>query len=269
MQGKKEEFQNNLSFWDDVWRDSAGDRNRAEFYEWVKRDKCGVRGTKIQQYISERFGRIEGVKTIEVGSGLGTFSYILSCLGARVTLLDSSRHAIHTAKDIYEKDHIAATFLTGDAFCLDEKLAGQYDVAMSFGTVEHFRYPERLEIIRAHAKLVRKNGAVIISVPNKMFLPHEMLKAYLNARKKWQLGYEGAFTRAELFRVAKELELTDVQIIGSAFLTDFARYFRIYRSTRLAEKLFGKTSKKDIVKDQASWLDDYLGADIVLMGIKR
>lgn len=269
MTQEKPTDRNNTYLWDDIWSDSGKDKNRNEFNEWVKRDSSGVRGTKAQKYISENLGEFQRLKTIEVGSGLGTFSYIFSRAGATVTLLDSSRRAINAAKEIYDQTHVNADFLVGDAFSLDENLYGKYDIAMSFGTVEHFRYPKRLEIMKAHTKLVRKGGVVIISVPNKAFLPHEILKVYLCARNKWKLGYEGEFTRGELSRAAKVLGLNNVEIIGSAFLSDFQRYLRIYRSTSLAIKYLGEAKERPSIRERASPLDDLFGADIVLMGVKK
>jgi hypothetical protein len=124
-------------------------------------------------------------------------------------------------------------------------------------------------MIETHLNCVRNGGAIVISAPNKAFLPHEILKAYLQRKNKWELGYEGAFNRKEFCKIARQLQLSDSQVIGSAFLSDFQRYIQIYRSTNLFQKIFGSSSANSQILQKSSWLDDYFAADLVLLGIKN
>lgn len=260
----------NPDLWNQVWNQSS--QEKSEFWEWVERDSNGVRGTKIQDYIRTHVGDITQLKTIEVGSGLGVFSFILARLGAEVTLLDYSEQALSLAKECFQKNGLKANFIKMDALALDSSLHGKYDVAMSFGTVEHFRYPQRLQMIETHVNCVRNGGAIVISAPNKAFLPHEILKAYLQRKNKWELGYEGAFSRKEFLKLSRQLQLSNSKLIGSAFLTDFYRYIQIYRSTNIFQKIFGSnssTSTNSPIIDNSSWLDDYFAADLVLLSIKN
>ncbi len=257
----------NPDLWNQVWSKSSQDKS--EFWEWVERESNGIRGTKIQNYILTHVGDIHKLKTIEVGSGLGIYSFILARLGAEVTLLDYSAQVLTLAEECFKKNGLKAKFMLQDALGIENDLHGKYDVAMSFGTVEHFRYPQRLQMIETHVNLVRNGGAIVISVPNKAFLPHEVLKAYLQRRNKWELGYEGAFSRSEFFKLARQLQLSNSKLIGSAFLSDFQRYVQIYRSTSIFQQIFGSTSAKSQIIEKSSWLDDYFGADLVLLGIKN
>ncbi|MGK7876195.1 MAG: class I SAM-dependent methyltransferase [Xenococcaceae cyanobacterium] len=259
----------NPDLWNRVWSQSSQEESDREFWEWVNRESTGVRGTKIQNYIRTHLGDLRGLKTIEVGSGPGIYSFIFARLGAQVTLLDYSDRALSLAKQRFEAAGLSATFWLQDALKLDPGLHSQYDVAMSFGTVEHFRYPQRLQMIEAHVNLVRAGGAIAVSTPNQSFFPHELLKAYLQSQNKWQLGYEGAFSRAEFFKVARTLNLIHPEVIGSAFLSDFQRYIRIYRSTNVIQKLLGEVSSTSPIPERSSWLDNFLGADLVLLGIKN
>lgn len=124
-------------------------------------------------------------------------------------------------------------------------------------------------MIETHLNCVRNRGAIVISAPNKAFFPHEVLKAYLQRRNKWELGYEGAFSRSEFFKLARQLQLSNSKVIGSAFLSDFQRYVQIYRSTNLFQQIFGSNSPNSQILQKSSWLDDYFGADLVLLGIKN
>ena len=47
------------------------------------------------------------------------------------------------------------------------------------------------------------------------------------------------------------------------------RYIQIYRSTHIFQKFFGSNSANSQIPQKSSWLDDYFGADLVLLGIKN
>ncbi len=259
----------NPQLWNQVWSRSNQKEYECDFWEWVNRESASVRNRKIQSYLRTYLGSLQGLKTIEVGSGPGVYSFIFARLGAEVTLLDYSDEALNLARKRFEENSLPAKFLFEDALKLNPALHGQYDIAMSFGTVEHFKYPERLQIIEAHVNLARKGGAVIVSAPNRLFFPHEFLKMYLQGKNKWQLGYERAFNRSEFFRVSRTLGLKHPQIIGSAFLSDFQRYLKVYRSTRLIQKLISPVLSTEPIPERPSLFDDFLGADLVLLGIKN
>ncbi|MCX5704023.1 MAG: methyltransferase domain-containing protein [Candidatus Omnitrophica bacterium] len=256
---------NNSYIWDKTWAGTEYDR---ELLRNVKGETDSVRGRKVISYIEKHLGNIGGLKIIEVGSGGGVYSLILARRGATLTLMDYSEEALSLAKKYFESCGTTASFLRADALNPQPRLQGEFDVAMSFGTVEHFRYPKRFLIAKAHMDLVRPGGIVIISVPNILFFPHEILKFYLQRKGKWQLGYEGAFMRQELFQLGNKLGLENIQVHGSAFITDTFRYFHIFQGTRLFKRFCQVPHKYVSSGDLASPFDDLLGAAIFLIGYK-
>ena len=252
--------------WDKIWTETKDD---TEFWWWVQREDEGVRGRKIVSYIEQYLGKISGLKTIEVGSGGGVYSFVLAKRGAFVTLLDYSKEALLCARRRFDSLGLSASFVCADALNLDPNLQEKFDVAMSFGTVEHYRYPERFLIARAHLDLVKPGGIVIISVPNRWFFPHEVLKFCLQKKGKWQLGYEGAFSRQEVLRLANQMGLENVKVCGSALISDLLRYLDIFQGTHLFRRFCPIRPKRVYIHDLASPFDDlFLGADIFLMGRK-
>lgn len=258
----------NPKLWNQVWSRSDQENYDRDFWDWVYRESSSVRNEKIKKYLTNNLGDFRGLKFIEVGSGPGVYSFLFARLGADVTLMDYSERALDLARKHFEENSLNAKYLLQDALELNPILYDQYDVAMSFGTVEHFKYPERLKMVDAHVKLIHEGGIVIVSAPNLFFFPHEFLKAYLKAQKKWYLGYEGAFDQGEFFKVAKMLNLRNSKVIGSAFISDFQRYLRIYRATSLIQKFLGPARSTKPIRDCSCSLDDLLGADLVLLGIK-
>lgn len=254
-----------LRVWDRVW---LGTKDDAEFRWWAKREKQGVRGGKIFNYTNKYLGDIKGIKTIEVGAGAGVYSFIFAKQGAEVTLVDYSRQALTLAGKCFSSNGIRASFLERDVLNPFPELTEKFDLAMSFGTVEHYQGRERFRMAKAHLDLVRPGGVVVISVPNRLFFPHEMLKFYLQKENKWHLGYEGAFRRGELFQLAGRLGLKNVKVCGSAFISDLIRYFYIFQDTGFFRRFCKIRLTRVFIRDLTSPLDDLLGADIFLMGCK-
>jgi len=251
--------------WDKIWSSTNNDE---DFWYWVRRENNGVRARKIISYIEKYLGDVRELKAIEIGSGAGVYSLILAKRGACVTLLDYSKEAFLLAKRYFDCLGLRASFVFEDALNLKAQLREEFDVAASFGTVEHFAYPQRFLIAKVHLDLVKPGGIVIISVPNRYFVPEEMLKWYFQKKGKWLLGYAKSFTKDELLQIGKKLGLENIEIRGSAFICDLFRYLGICLQTNIFKKIFRISIKLGFIKDIRSPLDDFLGADIFLMGIK-
>ncbi|MBD3183893.1 methyltransferase domain-containing protein [Candidatus Poribacteria bacterium] len=242
--------------WEEIWN---SDSNLRSFYWWLKRDREGIRGRKIFSFLRDHVGELDKIKIIEVGSGMGVFSFIFASLGADVTLMDYSNNALNQAKKIFNHNGLFANYIHMDARNITPQLHGKFDVAMSFGTVEH--YPDYFFIAKSHLDLVRRGGGIIISVPNRFFILHEILKLYLQFRGKWDLGYEKAFSKKELFTLGEKLGLKHQAIQGSSTIMDFISFIHIFKSRPRIVPL-------NRYKEKSSFLDDYLGASLFLMGCK-
>ena len=58
-----------------------------------------MRGRKILAYINKHLGNSRGIKTIEVGSGLGVYSFIFALRGVEAALMDYSQEALSLAEE--------------------------------------------------------------------------------------------------------------------------------------------------------------------------
>lgn len=251
--------------WDESWSRTKDDR---EFWRWAQRENGGVREGKIISYIEKHLGNINGLRTIEVGSGTGLYSFIFAKRGASVTLMDYSRNALLLAHKYFDSLGLPASFIQVDALNLNSDLLGKFDVAMSFGTIEHYRYQEQLIMAKAHLDLVKPGGVVIISVPNRCFFFHEFFKYYLQQKNKWHLGYEKSFTKGELLRLGKKLSLENIKIYGSAFFADTFWYLNILQQTRSFKGFFHNIYWQLPLVKFPSFLDNLFGAAIFLLGCK-
>jgi len=259
--------------WGDMWSKDLQSYDPDAELDAINSENLSVRCQKILRYLHKKIGDLDGKQTIEIGCGGAIYSLILARMGARPTLLDYSPDAIILAKRNLDALGLQGELIEADVFNPPSDLIDRFDVAMSFGTVEHYRYPERLDICRAHMKLLKPGGVCIISTPNILFLPHEILKAGLMMKHKWFLGYEGSFSTVELRKVGRKLGLRDMKVIGSSWRADFMRYVRIVRETSTYRRLFNVVGKDagsstNLISHKHHWLDDFLGHDIVLIGVK-
>lgn len=152
--------------------------------------------------LTAAFGRIDGLNTIELGSGRGDLSVLLARRGANVTLFDASDRGLDQARRRFDRLDLPARFERGDMLGALEAQRGQFDVALSSGVIEHFRGDERTQVIRAHHDVLVPGGMSIISVPNAHCLPYRLWKVYLERRGCWPYGMEIPYTKRELLRRA-------------------------------------------------------------------
>jgi 2-polyprenyl-3-methyl-5-hydroxy-6-metoxy-1,4-benzoquinol methylase len=246
----------------------------------VEIEAASPRCREILGYLRNHGLATPGVRVVEVGCGSAIYGGILALQGAVVTLVDQSGSALSQAEDRASALGVTLEPIQADAFEFARKAHGNFDVAMSFGTVEHFRQPFRFDLCRAHADLVRPGGAVVISVPNLLFLPHEVLKRLLMLRKKWFLGYERGFTLWELTRIARRLRLREPAFHGTDVINDTRRYWHIVKGTRLWSRVFPwwRSLSPDLAVRSAEpaavgrirrSINRLLGLDITLLGVKE
>jgi 2-polyprenyl-3-methyl-5-hydroxy-6-metoxy-1,4-benzoquinol methylase len=261
--------------WEHVWS-LGGEASVAELHAEVEREERRDRAGLIREYVRGRQPSGRSLKVVELGAGSAIYSVILARLGAEVTAVDQSAEALARAGQRASAAGVALRLVEEDAVAFSAAHAGEFDVAMSFGTVEHFREPLRTEMCRAHARAVRPGGAVILETPNLLFLPHEALKRLLMLRKKWFLGYEGSFTRWEMRRMARLLGLVDIREHGTSAYHDTLRYARIVGRTRLFGRIFpwarAINARREALPEDGRpgplgrRLDAYLGMNIMMMG---
>ena len=163
----------------------------------------------VKGRLLDRFGTLAGLRTIEVGAGLGRMSLGLCREGAETTLLDSSPMALAKACELFGKlglgrpatlpmDLLAAEDAEGV-----EGLNGRFDVVMSFGLAEHFQSAERERVVGRHFDLARPGGLVVISVPNRSCPTYRLFVwTKRHILRTWGLGLEIPFSRAELAGLA-------------------------------------------------------------------
>jgi predicted HAD superfamily hydrolase/ubiquinone/menaquinone biosynthesis C-methylase UbiE len=105
---------------------------------------------------------IGGKDVLDIASGEGYGSYILSANAKSVLGVDISEEAINHSRATYQRDNLR--FVQGTCTsipCLDSSI----DVVISFETIEHHNQHE--EMMREIKRILKPCGLLIISSPNK------------------------------------------------------------------------------------------------------
>ena len=188
--------------WDRVWQTPPPD---AKDDARLARERHHPRFQLIVDRLLRTFGSLEGLRTIELGSGRGDLSVLLAQHGADVTLLDYSARALAEARSRFNRLRLTGRFVGGDLLSLDDGYRGRFDVSFSYGVIEHFAGAARQRTVHAHHDVLRPGGLAIISVPYALCAPYRMWKWYLQCRGWWPYGMEIPYTRAELIGCARRV----------------------------------------------------------------
>jgi len=181
---------------------------------------------EIQRHISKAFGGFHGVSSVELGCGEGKVSLLFALLGATTTLVDYSAQQLDRARYIAQKFDVEPTIVHGNILELPESLCGQFDVAMSYGTAEHFFSESRQEVFDAHLSVLKEGGLAIIWVPNRSaFLFHLGRAARKILRRPICRVKEKSFGRRELANRARAAGFCEVHIFGADLLRNDFRLF--------------------------------------------
>ncbi len=105
---------------------------------------------------------VEGKKVLDIASGEGYGSYILSGFAKSVIGMDIDSASIKHAKNKYQNKNLKYIKASCLAIPLEDE---SVDVVVSFETLEHLA--EQKEMLAEFNRVLKKNGLLIISTPDK------------------------------------------------------------------------------------------------------
>jgi 2-polyprenyl-3-methyl-5-hydroxy-6-metoxy-1,4-benzoquinol methylase len=237
------------------------DSDCESFADAMHRLKRSQQWNYIEHIIRTKYGHIEGLCTIEIGSGMAKASALLAMLGAHVTAIDNNEKAIESAIKLFSWLGCDGEFIIADALKLPEHLLSRFDVALSIGTGEHFTGINRKLILESHYKVLKANGSAFFVVPNAFCIRYNALMN-LSALLGIGLEKEYPFRKKELLILAKNILLTGNSVVGLNYkeaierfkFTDLIKntanhYFP--QLTKLIREQRGRESKKNYRKKNA------------------
>lgn len=183
----------------------------------LARERRNPRWRLIVERLRAQFGTIEGLRTIELGSGRGDLSALLASEGASVSLLDQHATALAQARRRFDRLGLDVNLIEGDMLALPASMRGSFDVSLSSGVIEHFKGATRTETVRAHRVVLGDGGMSIISVPHAHCPSYRLWKAYLEFRGWWPYGMEIPYSGKELVNRCRQSGFQRIDAFGLGF----------------------------------------------------
>ena len=206
--------------WNDNWRQDEENLDACAARIRAKR----LDGPVFQR-LSPRWPDLRGVRVCELGAGMGRTGLGMAVLGADVTFVDVSEVALAKVAALADRLAVRVHCRQEDVFNQPADLRDCFDVVVSLGLAEHFTGPLRHQVLAAHVAALRPEGTALILVPNADCMFYRLWKAVAEAGGWWSVGFEEAFTRAELLRVAATLPVSEAEVFGSGFTYALERFF--------------------------------------------
>lgn len=217
--------------WQEIWSSTKIDLDQDK--KRLNDLESSLRWRRMERLLSNHFGSIEGLKTIEVGSGLGDFSLFFSQRGAEITLSDYSTEALAKGKERFQAHGRRANFVLADMLDVPDELKGKFDVSFSLGLAEHFQGEDRFKIISAHSEVLRPGGLAFISVPYRYSFLYRIWMSTRKRKGDWEYGLEIPFSRTEITELSERAGLKSLPCITSSFFSDWQAFFPHHRIRRL------------------------------------
>ena len=163
----------------------------------------------------------EGDSVLDLGSGRGEHSAILSRRGRNSALLDWSLHNVRFSEELFRKMGISGMFCQADITKPLPFKDQSFDVVFSCGVFEYFSDDQIRSILREAFRISKKR--IIIMVPNAWSLAYRIGKWHMERNAKWSWGGEvPSYTLKSHFRSAGKMRLSEFSVAAKhslAFLT--------------------------------------------------
>jgi len=155
----------NVSAYDRYFRYSNDILQQKEPLMWLANQEPAYWGA--HKAISAILKNSKDAAILEVGSGLGYFTYALHKSGYNVTGLDISRESVDKANKKYGDYYICADVTTYN------QSAEKYDLIILTEVIEHLNEP--MEFLQSLLSLLKETGHIILTTPNKSFFPEDSI----------------------------------------------------------------------------------------------
>ena len=155
------------SYWDHVWETTPLPHSIRPYARDIKWHTIW----KFHEYFRSIFSTMatQGKRFLEIGCARSVWlPYFANEFGFKVYGIDYSEIGCQQAIQLLSNEGVAGEIVSADFFSPPESMVGVFDVAISFGVVEHFQ--NTAECISAFSKFLKPGGLLITNIPNMVGL---------------------------------------------------------------------------------------------------
>lgn len=165
-----------------------------------------LRASFIKENILNHFGKIKGLKVLDIGCGGGLLSEEMAKMGCIVTGIDAGKNNIEAAKIHAEKSNLDINYISGELSSLncsnmvedDDK----FDIILNMEVIEHV--PDPALFIKQSSEFLADNGCMFVSTINRTLQSLTLAKFVAEYVLRWlPIGTH----KWEKFLKPKEIEM--------------------------------------------------------------
>ena len=179
---------------------------------------------------------IRGTRVVDIGCGMGTFSFEAAARGARYAVgLDLAETGIAAANHIRREENVAScSFLLADAAALPLKSNGA-DIAIAADFTEHLDDETLRRVLAEAARVIRKDGLLVIYTPEASHLFEQLRERGILLKQEpshigiRSMGELADFARAAGFQVERMTYLPSHLPLWNLLERSLARWIPLLR----------------------------------------
>ncbi|ABB14471.1 class I SAM-dependent methyltransferase [Carboxydothermus hydrogenoformans] len=198
---------------------------------------------ELAEMINQHF--LNKTKVLEVGCGTAATSYLLNN-NFNITVLDYNEDLINKLKTLftyYLNKNI--NIVLGDMFNMpfEDKT---FDLVFNSGVMEHYRFSERVVLLKEYARVLKDDGLMIIAIPNHYDFAYRL--AYL-VRKRLLRGRNWPWPEEyKIYDLKNEINEANLRLVNRIIVdkeTNYSFIDNIYirKIIEFVNKNFNKTNE--------------------------
>lgn len=150
-------------YWDQIWESS----DMPQAVNPKDRGLSNYVNRRFHEYFCQIFSNMDtqGRKVLEIGCARSIWlPYFAKEFKFKVYGIDYSEAGCEQAIQSLANEGVAGEIVCADFFSPPQSMMGVFDVAISFGVVEHFQNPDKC--IAAFSKFLKPGGLLFTNIPN-------------------------------------------------------------------------------------------------------
>lgn len=182
------------------------------------------------RWIADRLGEVDGLRVLDLGSGLGEASVWFARQGADVTALDISPGMLHVVERVAERHGVRVRTVVGSASDLRQFPDGSFDVVYGANLLHHVDIAATLDEVH---RVLAPGGRAAFWDPVQY---NPVINAYRRMAAAVRTPDEHPLRRADVATMRRRFARVEVQGFWLTALAIFVRFYLVDRTHPSADR---------------------------------